>query len=157
MLFSIQYILFSTLPSEKQVLYIIIFVLFFKPNLTAVSLGFSYFVHGSPSLNITEVHLGFSNFVDCSPPENLTAVHLAFSNFIHGGLSKNLTAVHLGFSNITHGCRACRHGIKLPQSYGKWMHLQRNITLECLLSPSIFNGEIIFHLKRRQKRLCYYK
>ena len=139
MLFSIQYILFSTLPSEKQVLYIIIFVLmFFKPNLTAVHLGFSYFIHGGLS-------------------KNPTAVHLGFSNFMHGNLSKNLTAVHLGFSNITHGCRACRHGIKLPQSYGKWMHLQRNITYECLLIPSIFNGEIIFHLKRRQKRLCYYK
>ena len=120
-------------------------------------LGFSNFVDCSPPENLTAVHLAFSNFIHGGLSENPTAVHLGFSNFMHGNLSKNLTAVHLGFSNITHGCRACRHGIKLPQSYGKWMHLQRNITHEWLLSPSIFNGEIIFHLKRRQKRLCYYK
>ena len=120
-------------------------------------LGFSNFVDCSPPENLTAVHLAFSNFIHGGLSENPTAVHLGFSNFMHGNLSKNLTAVHLGFSNITHGCRACRHGIKLLQSYGKWMHLQRNITHEWLLSPSIFNGEIIFHLKRRQKRLCYYK
>ena len=137
--------------------------MFFKPNLTAVFLGFSYFVHGSLSKNITAVHLGFSNFVDGSPSENLTAVDLAFSNFMQGGLFENLaavhlgffnfmqggffenlTAVHLGFSNITHGCRSCRHDVKLPQSCGKCMHLQRNITHECLLYQSMFNGEIIF-------------
>ena len=137
--------------------------MFFKPNLSAVHLGFWYFVHGSLSKNITAVHLGFSNFVDGSLSENLTAVHLAFSNFMHGGLSENptavhlgflnfiqssvfenLTAVHLGFSNITYGCPSCRNGVKLPQSYGKWMHLQRNITHECLMNQSVFNGKIIF-------------
>ena len=50
LVFSIYYIVFSTLPSGKQVLYITIFVLricFFKPNITPMHLGFSYFVHGS--------------------------------------------------------------------------------------------------------------
>ena len=55
------------------------------------------------------------------------------------------------------------------------MHLGRNTTHECLLSQLInvlssfkcspmmvclkkmFNGEVICHLKRRLKRLCYYK
>ena len=205
--------------------------MFFKPNLSAVHLGFWYFVHGSLSKNITAVHLGFSNFVDGSLSENLTAVHLAFSNFMHGGLSENatavhlgfsnfvhgsrsenltavhlaflnfmhgslfgnptavhlgflnfiqssvfenLTAVHLGFSNITYGCPSCRNGVKLPQSYGKWMHLQRNITHECLMNQSVSIFEWInisedrkdcvitsesldtnyFHKFRTKKNLC---
>ena len=60
-----------------------------------------------------------------------------------------------------------------PQSYWRWMHLGKDITYEFLQSQSvnalssfkccdvllkkIFNGEIIFHLKKILKRLYYYK
>ena len=97
LVFSIYYLVFSTLSSGKQVLYItkiIMRICFFK----------SY-----PSENITDIYLDFSNFVHDSLSENLIAVHLGFSNFMHGSLSENLTAVHLGFSNFMHGCRACGH------------------------------------------------
>ena len=56
--------------------------MFFKPNLTAMHLGFLNFMHGSLSENITAVHLGFSNFMYSSLPENLIAMHLGFSDIM---------------------------------------------------------------------------
>ena len=51
-------------------------------------------------------------------------------------------------SNITHECLLSQSVIALSSSKcSQWW---------CVLKK-IFNGEIIFHLKRRLKRLCYYK
>ena len=63
------------------------------------------------SENLTAVHLGFSYFMHGSPAENLAGMHLRFSYFMHGSPAKNLIPMHLGFSNFMHSYHACRQGV----------------------------------------------
>ena len=81
----------------------------------------------------------------------------------------------LNFSISCSKCKWHENQNNSPQSYWRWIHLGKDITYEFLQSQSVnvlssfkccdvllkkmFNGEIIFHLKKilKLKRLYYYK
>ena len=82
LVFSIYYLVFSTLPSEKQVLFIIIFVLmFFKPNVTAVHLGFSIFCARQSFLKYNRGAFRLFKFRGRQPPWKFNCRALSFFEF----------------------------------------------------------------------------
>ena len=83
LVFSIYYLVFSTLPFEKQVLFIIIFVLimFFKPNVTAVHLGFSIFCARQSFLKYNRGAFRLFKFRGRQPPWKFNCRALSFFEF----------------------------------------------------------------------------